>query len=160
MLTEPYLAPAAPRQFIDMDPEPFVFHGWRIVEYQKTSNYINVLMGWDAARGELYVDDAQKNNDITGSTVRERLRGKTVLNADALDFLLKHPKFIPEDWKKKDKRGNTRRIFFWGTIYCRPNDDLYVRYLCWDKDRWVWDFLWLGALWQDNYTAALWHHIE
>jgi hypothetical protein len=157
MLTEPYLAPTNTRHFTDLSLHAIAFQGWQVAEYQKAKNYINVLMWWDAARVELYVDDAQKNNDIKGSAVRERLKGKPVLNADVLDFLLGHANFIPEDWKKKDNCGHTRRIFFWGTIYCRPNGDRYVRYLCWDKNEWMWDFYWLGALWQDNYTAALWH---
>jgi hypothetical protein len=110
---------------------------------------------WDAARVELYVDGKQKNGNKDGFMLRERLGCKPVLNANVLDFLLRNPQLIPEDWKK-DERGNPRRIFFWGTIYCRPNDDPYVRYMCWD-DKWGWDVYWLGASRQDNDAAALWH---
>jgi hypothetical protein len=157
MITAPCPAPAATRHFIDLTLDPVGSQRWQIVEHQKALGVdgINVLV-WDAApRVELYVDDTQNNNDIHGTTVRERLRGKPVLNANVLDFLLRNPHLVPEDWKK-DKRGNPRRIFFWGTIYCRPNDDLYVRYLCWD-DKWGWDAYWLGAKQQDNDAAALWH---
>ena len=154
MIAAPYPAPVAIHHIIDLNLNHIGYQGWQIVEHQKAVDGINVPV-WYPARVELYVDDAQKNNDLHGNTVRERLKGKRVLNANALDHLLRNPQLIPEDWKK-DKRGRPRRIFFSGTTYSRPNYDLYARCLCW-SDKWGWDVLWLGARWQDNYAAALWH---
>jgi hypothetical protein len=155
MIAAPYPAPATTRHIIDLTPEPIGFQGWQIVEHQKSAGG-NAIIVWDSARVELYVDDARTNHAIYCSTVRERLKGKPVLNTNVLDYLLRNPQLIPKHWKK-DERGNPRPIFFWGTIYCRPNDDFYVRCLCWGDDQWGWDVYWLGTRWQDNFVAALWH---
>ena len=46
-------------------------------------------------------------------------------NANLLDFLLKYPHLIPEEWKQYDK------IFFPGTVYTSKNDFEQLRYLSW-----------------------------
>ena len=158
MIAAPYPAPADNRYRADLTLDAIACRGWQIKEeHQNAVNGINVIV-WDAARVELYVDDLQQHGNVDGFMLRKSLRGKPILNANVLDFLLRNPQRIPEDWKK-DERGMPRRIFFFGTIYCRPNDDLYVRYLCWGDDRWGWGIHWLGARWQDNYAAALWHTV-
>ena len=155
MIAAPYES-ADTRYFTDLTLDPVACHRWLIEEHQKAVGGINVIV-WDPARVELYVDDTQKNGNVDGFMLRKSLRGKPVLNANVLDFLLRNPQLIPEDWKKKDERGKPRRIFFFGTIYCRPNDDLYVRYLCWDDEKWGWGVQWLGVSRQDTDPAALWH---
>jgi hypothetical protein len=155
MITAPYPAVAATRHFIDLSLAPVGCQGWQIEEHQKAVDGINVIV-WEPARVELYVDDTQKNGVIDGFMLRKRLRGKPALNANVLDFLLSNPQLIPEDWRK-DERGTPRRIFFSGTTYCRPNDDLYVRYLCWADEKWGWGVHWLGVSRRDNEPAALWH---
>jgi hypothetical protein len=77
-----------------------------------------------------------------------------VMNANVLDFLLANPDLIPEEWKK-DEHGNTRYIFFWGTVYRDRGGDLYVRYLCWGGDRWGWGSRWLGSGWDGDSPAAV-----
>lgn len=92
---------------------------------------------------------------IQGHELRTELVGEKVLNACVEDFLLDHPEFIPEDWKK-DEQGNTRYIFFWGTIFRGPSSGyLYVRYLCWNGDAWVSDYNWLDSDWNGHYPAAV-----
>jgi len=154
MIAAPYES-ADTRYFADLTLEPIACRGWLIEDHQKAVDGINVIV-WDRARVELYVDDAQKNGNVDGFMLRKSLRDKPILNANVLDFLLRNPQLIPEDWKKSE-HGKPRRIYFFGTIYCRPNDDLYVRYLCWNDEKWGWGVHWLGVNRQDSDPVALWH---
>ncbi|MDO8633009.1 MAG: hypothetical protein Q7K38_00455, partial [Candidatus Wildermuthbacteria bacterium] len=78
----------------------------------------------------------------------KELAGKPVMNANVLDYLLKNPHLIPDEWKGK-------YLFFWGTVYRGSVGCLYVRYLCWRGVRWGWDCRWLGSGWDGRYPAAL-----
>jgi hypothetical protein len=106
-------------------------------------------------RLQLYLDLGQKNGKyIEGNKLRKQLAGKPVLNANVLDYLLKNPQLIPDDWKK-DGSGNTCYIFFWGTIYRVSGGYLFVRYLYWDVGRWQWFARWLVFDWGSGSPAAL-----
>ena len=73
----------------------------------------------------------------------KKLATLNFLNANVLDFLMKNPKFFPEEWKGK-------RIFFWGTIYGMSAADT-IRYIFWDKDnncpKWYYQCLNAGLDW-------------
>lgn len=74
----------------------------------------------------LYLSKKQIDGDcISGRELREKMSDKPVVNANVLDFLLKHPELIPDDWK-------ARCIFFWGTIY-RDTLGWNVRCLVWES---------------------------
>jgi hypothetical protein len=77
-----------------------------------------------------------------------------VMNANVLDYLLANPDLIPEEWKK-DEKGNTRYIFFWGTVYRRSNGNLCVRCLYWDDSGWYWSLRWLVIDFFGFYPAAV-----
>jgi hypothetical protein len=66
---------------------------------------------------------------IEGTKLREELRAYNPSNANLLDYLLKHPHLIPEEWSSK-------YVFFWGTLYRNSVGNLYVRCLCWGRNRW------------------------
>ena len=137
---------------IDLDTDPFIPDGWKVEEHQKGAQF-----KWDASRVALYLSEQQKNGKwIGGNKLREELAGKPVYNANLLDYLLANPHLTPEDWKK-DEKGITRFIFFWGTIYRDSNGVLCVRYLYWDDDdgRWDWSIDWLGDAWRDYDPAAV-----
>ncbi len=139
---------------IDCDATPFVPDGWGVEEHRKSDNS-NGLFGWDAGKIELYLDyDQQGGRYVEGRGLRKRLTARPVLNANVLDYLLKNPQLIPESWKN-DERGNTRYIFFWGTIYRRFDGNLFVRYLYWFGGWWRWDAYWLDRGWGGNDPAAL-----
>jgi hypothetical protein len=136
---------------IDLDAAPF--NPWEkdgvvIDEHQKSGQW-----KFDPEQVKFHLADGQKNG-IQGHKLRKELQGKPVFNANLLDYLLAHPELIPEDWKK-DENGNTRYIFFWGTIYRLRDGDLYVRYLYWDGVRWRWSNFWLGHDWHGFRPAAL-----
>ncbi len=116
---------------IDCDAEPFIPTGLKLEEHQKGGT-----IKFDVSNVVLYLARQQQIANIDCWALRGELRGKKVLNANVLDFLLKHPEFIPEHWKSK-------KILFWGTIYrgCykETRNELYVRYLSWsggNANRW------------------------
>ena len=93
---------------------------------------------------------------IEGNKLRKELEKNKVpvLNACVLDYLLAHPDLIPEDWKK-DEKGNTRYIYFWGTVYRFPDGDLCVRCLSWDNGAWRWSYNSLDDDWHGQLPAAM-----
>ncbi|MGC9605302.1 MAG: hypothetical protein ABSF56_00885 [Minisyncoccia bacterium] len=109
----------------------------------------------DGKKIEFYLSKKQrKGSSIVGNDLRKELAKMPVLDANVLDYLLKNPHLIPEEWKK-DEEGNTRYIFFWGTIYRRAGGGLFVRFLFWDDDRWLWLFFWLDSFWLSGHPAAV-----
>ena len=135
---------------IDCDADPFVPDGWKVEEHQKGGQ-----IQFDPSKVELWLAKGQQNGKaIEGNKLRKELAKMPALNANVLDYLLANPHLIPEDWKK-DGQGNTRYIFFWGTVYRNSHGNLYVRYLCWDDDGWRWSYRWLAYSWDGNYPAAV-----
>jgi len=135
---------------IDLDAAPFVPEGWQVVEHKKGGQW-----KWDSNAVQLYLSDGQKDGKyVKGDKLREEIKGKPVLNANVLDYLLAHPELIPEDWKK-DEKGNTLFIHFWGIIYRDPLGGLCVRCLDWHGSRWLWDCDWLGGGWGSGDPVAL-----
>ncbi|MFA5024863.1 MAG: hypothetical protein WC523_08035 [Patescibacteria group bacterium] len=77
----------------------------------------------------------------TRGTIEELSRlpaGKLALNANVLDYLLKHPELIPKEWRGK-------YIFFFGTIYRGPGEMLFARYLVYRGSEWCCDYSWLSS---------------
>jgi len=133
---------------IDLGADPFLPNDWKVEEHQKGKVAKLERRGDDlylnGKKIEFWLSQEQKRDVITGNTLRAKLKNKSVLNANVEDYLLKNPHLIPEAWKK-DENGNTRYIFFWGTIYSSADDGIYVRYLYWSGGRWAWDYRWLGS---------------
>ena len=129
---------------IDCDADPFIPNDWKIEEHQKGGHF-----KWNASQVSLFLSDPQKKNkSIEGNKLRAILKGEPVLNANVLDYLLKNPQLIPEEWKGK-------AIFFWGTIYRHSGGLLCVRCLCWDDGRWRWLCFWLDRGFGGGGPAAL-----
>jgi len=128
---------------IDCDENPFIPDGWKVEEHQKGGK-----IKLDISKMELYLSEKQKNGSIKGNELREELKGKKPMNTNVLDFLLKNPHLIPEEWKGK-------HIFFWGTIYRYSGGRLFVRYLRWDGDGWVWGFDWLVNDFDSGHPSAV-----
>lgn len=134
-----------PEHLIDLDADPFVPNGWKVEEHQKGGQF-----KWDATKAALFLSEPQKRGGrIEGNKLRSRLKcGQNPYNANLLDYLLKNPHLIPEEWKGK-------YVFFWGTVYRRSDGFLCVRYLYWRGDRWVWFSRWLDRDWRDDRPAAV-----
>ena len=125
-ILRPLIGQKINEHFIDCDAAPFLPEGWKVEEHQKMGK-----IKFDSAKIDLYLSKKQKNGIIEGSKLSEELKGKKVLNANVLDYLLKNPHLIPEEWKGK-------YIFFWGTIFYFVGC-ICVRYLYWSGGRWYWD---------------------
>jgi hypothetical protein len=111
----------------------------------------------DLTKIQFHFSPNQKDGKmIEGNKLRKELENSKVpvLNACVLDYLIAHPEIIPEDWKV-DENGNTHYIYFWGTVYRDPSDNLCVRCLCWDDGAWNWNFSWLVDGWNDQNPAAM-----
>lgn len=135
---------------IDCDTYPFVPNGWTVVSHKKGGQ-----IAFNPAKIKLHLSTNQQNGKlIEGNKLRKELANEPVLNANVLDYLLKNPRLIPEEWKK-DASGNTRYIFFWGTIYRYSYGNLFVRYLCWLNGSWRWGHYWLGSAWYGDNPAAV-----
>lgn len=142
---------------INCDADPFTPSGWTVESHTKGGQFV-----FDPAKIKLYLSPNQQDSEqdsevIEGNKLRKELANELVLNANVLDYLLKNPQLIPEDWKK-DEKGNTRFIFFWGTIYRGSSGGLCglcVRCLCFSGGRWHWDYDWLGSDWSGHSPAAL-----
>lgn len=134
---------------VDCDAPPFCPNGWTVVEHKKGGQ-----IEFDPKKIAFHLDPAQKTGVITGHNLRKNLANEPVLNANILDHLLAHRDLIPEEWKV-DEQGRTRFIFFLGTVYCFPDGDLYVRYLCWYDGQWDWYDHWLDCDFGDQYPAAI-----
>lgn len=129
---------------IDCDADPFTPEGWKVEEHQKGGKFV-----WNASAITLFLADGQRNGKaVEGHLLRKELTSFPTLNANVLDYLLKNPTLIPEEWK----RGY---VFFWGTIYRYRDGDLYVRNLCWYGHGWCWGEDWLGNNWSGDCPAAL-----
>lgn len=128
---------------VDCNADPMIPSGWSVEEHQKGG-----VIKFDASNVELYLSKKQKNGTIVGNKLREELKGKKVLNANVLDYLLANPTAIPNEWKGK-------AIFFWGTIYRCSNGLICVRYLFWGGTTWYWSSRWLGDDFRDGGPAAL-----
>ena len=97
----------------------------------------------------LHLSPNQKDGKvINGHDLRKELKGKPVMDACELDYLLANPHLIPEEWKGK-------AIFFWGTIFRDSDGSLCVRFLIWHDGRWQSFYSWLDGDWDGDNPAAL-----
>jgi len=122
-------------------------NGKKVVEIELRSDD-NLYI--DGKKVSLHLSERQMGDKrIVGHELRKELEGgdQVLLNSNVLDYLYDHPELFPEHWKKDDT-GETRYIFFWGSIFRLPSrGSLCVRCLCWDGgglfrfDRWL-DYDW------------------
>ena len=143
------LGAASELPFSGAKVEEHLGQGWVIVEKRADGLYV------DGRKVVLYLSRRQQDGKtLRGYELRGELIGKPVLNANILDALYSNTHLIPKDWKK-DKSGNTRYIFFWGTIYRNADDRLCVRYLYFSDGMWRRNYHWLGYDWHGYNPAAL-----
>ncbi len=131
------------RHIIDCDAAPYVPDGWKVEEHTPGGQF-----EWSADSIELYLSDKQKGGTIEGNKLRKELAGMPVLSANVLDYLLKNPQLIPDEWKGE-------YIFFFGTIYRRSDGLLCGRCLYWSGESWGWDYGWLDVEWDALSPAAV-----
>ena len=85
----------------------------------------------DGKKVNLVLSERQKgDNEVVGNELRQELEGgeQVLLNSNVLDCIYDHPELFPEHWKR-DENGDTRYIFFWGSIFRSPTIG-YLRTWC------------------------------
>ena len=136
--------------FNGAEVEQHIGEGWAVVEKRPDGLYVN------GRKVILHLSKRQLGGkQLKGHELRDELTGKPVLNANLLDALYDSPHLIPEDWKA-DENGNTRYIFFWGSIFRDAYGNLCVRYLYFDVGVWYRYYAyWLDYGWLGRRPAAL-----
>ncbi len=114
---------------VDCDKSSSVLERWTRVENRK-----NGIINFYFQNISLYLTNEQESGVINGYDLIERLAGKTLMNENVLNYLLKHPEFIPEECREK-------KTFFLGTIYRHQPGILVVRFLHFDGLDWGWDIV-------------------
>ncbi len=125
---------------INLEAAPYCPYSWPVEEHVSG----DCDFEWDTTKVALYLDQGQKyGRVIMGTELREKLKGRPVMNANLMDYLLAHQELIPDDWKGKG-------ICFWGTIYRAPNGDFGLRYIYWDGLGWAWVYRWFANGFDSN----------
>lgn len=135
--------------FIDLDAKPYVPNRWKVLPEDQLSSSVKGKLEWDSTKVALHLIDGQKNGGyVLGNNLRIKLATSQVMNANVLDYLLKNPGRIPEEWKGKV-------IFFWGTIYRNVDNWLFVRCLNWGGYAWEENCHPLDLLFYESYPALI-----
>lgn len=140
---------------VNGDADPFTPEGWSVESngHQKSGPMKLKRRGLhlyvNSKKVILFTSEKQQGGKwVRGHELREELSSKKVLNANVLDYLLAHPEFIPDEWKKK-------MVFFWGTVYRDSDRHLCVRCLSWSGGRWYGCDGQLDDGWLGDHPAAL-----
>lgn len=136
------------------NPTEFIGSGWSVI-----ANETDV---WSATLTELDVNQIQHvtmlecEPYITGEENLSRLKasGNIRLDADVFYTLWTNQSLIPESWKEKID-GDTRVIFFDGTVFQNPDGYRCVLYLYWYVGEWLWDVSWLDSGFDQNFVSAV-----
>ncbi len=136
---------------IDCDADPMrPYKDWKVEEHRQGGQ-----LTWNSEAVKLHLSANQLNGkQIEGNKLHQELAKEPVLNANVLDYLIRNPHLIPEAWKV-DEQGNTRYIYFWGTIYRNADGCLCVRCLFFESGHWYWGSHWLDCGWDSQDPAAV-----
>jgi len=96
--------------------------------------------------------DQQDGGLIDGMKLYKKLANKPVLKTNVLNYLLDHPELIPEECMDK-------YIYFWGTIFRDPEDNLYVCCMLYNDSTgsYGFDYVNINNTWNDNEPAILYN---
>jgi hypothetical protein len=146
---------------IDLDADPVhVPVGFEVVQHIRGG-----FLSWTPHKPQidLYLPDAQRKGVVPGEKVLEALQkfDGTMVNANALDFLIDHvtasPWIVPEEWKNVEM-NRTKHILFWGTQY-RFEGSICVRTLDWSADArervWKAGYCWIDNQLNSQFPAAM-----
>lgn len=137
--------------YIDSDLPPREPEGYRFV-----SGDFYGMIQWDPQSIHLFQGRNERLH-VEALWVFEEAAKRKPVNATVLDFLLDHQELIPEHWKENE-RGQTRFIYFCGSVFRSEGGFRWVRYLYWNKDDRNWDHglicLSRSYLHDDGYAAV------
>ena len=134
---------------IDFDATPMIPSGLEIRESDQIASRFKGKWTFNQKALALYLSKKQKQGKlIKGHDLKDDLDGEKVMGAQLLDFYLKNPHLIPDEWKGK-------ATFFWGTIYRDSLGRLDVRCLYWNGKAWYSSCDWLGSNFRGTDPALL-----
>ncbi len=136
---------------VDLDAKPLIpFSDWRVEEHKPGGKF-----KWNPDQVVFHLSPSQQDGKtIQGEKLLAEVATLSPYNANLLDYLLDRPHLIPESWKQ-DEKGQTRFIYFWGTIYRDSGGNLFVRCPHWHGGRWQAGYGWLGVGWDGRRPAAV-----
>ncbi len=137
------------------NPKKFIGDGWSILNDETDARSI-ALTELDLTKVQHVTMLKDGETYVKGEEKLKRLKASDYIRLDADIFLTlwENQHLIPESWKEK-VNGNTRYIFFDGTVLRNSGGSRYVLYLYWDDGQWSWDVDWLGFDWDDDYPSAV-----
>lgn len=138
---EPKVIPITRGRF---NPLRFIEPGWRIIT-EETDTRSVALSELDLTKVELQTMLSDGESYIKGEEKLKRLKesGKIRLDADIFFALWENQHLIPESWKEQ-VNGNTRFIYFDGTVLRALKGPACIICLYWDE-KWKWSLDWLES---------------
>jgi len=89
-----------------------------------------------ASRVKLFISEAQRVGGVGGRKLLESVPEKNIVfNSVFLDWLLRNPEYIPEEWKGKF-------TFFAGTVFMKNGVEV-IRFLYFGLNGWASSYRWL-----------------
>ena len=148
------------------DPAKFIGTGWTIWKGPANGDGLTGVEDQDKRSLALtefdltkvrFVDTLKSGESVVnGEEKQKRLAKAGHIRLDAGVFLTLwgNQALIPALWKEPIG-GNTRYIYFDGTILRGSNGGRYVLCLCWDGRRWGWYYGYLGNDWDSSGPSAV-----
>lgn len=137
------------------NPNKFIGDGWSILNDETDARSI-ALTELDLTKVQQVTMLKDGETYVKGEEKLKRLKASDYIRLDADIFLTlwENQHLIPESWKEK-VNGNTRYIFFDGTVLRDSGGDRCVLYLYWSDGAWRWFVGWLGLDWIDDSPSAV-----
>ena len=137
------------------NPTEFIGEGWIIVTDETDTRSI-ALPELDLTKVQHVTMLKNGETYVKGEKKLERLKSSDYIRLDADVFytLWTNQHLIPESWKEK-VNGNTRYIFFDGTVLRGSGGRRCVLYLYWSGGQWGWDVFWLEHGWYASHPSAV-----
>lgn len=131
----------------------FIGKAWTIEEEDKQSLELTNI---DVSKIQLTTEFLDGKSYLNGEKKLEWLKKQKLIRLDAKIFQLlwENQNLIPEEWKK-DEDGNTRYIYFDGTVLRHPDGSRYVLCLYFRGGEWFWGYGWLGVGWDSQGPSAV-----
>ena len=137
-------------------PVEFIGRGWRVSANDTDRSSID-LSEIDLAKVQLVTMLKDEEVSISGEEKLRRLKtsGYIRLDADIFITLWENQHLIPDAWKDKVK-GDTKFIFFEGTVLKGLDGNRFVLYMYWLDGAWSYGVSWLDDDWDyDDLSAVI-----
>jgi hypothetical protein len=137
------------------NPKKFIGDDWSIQSDETDARSI-ALTELDLTKVQHVTMLKDGETYVKGEEKLKRLKASDYIRLDADIFLTlwENQHLIPESWKEK-VNGNTRYIFFDGTVLRRSDGSRCVLYLFWPGGQWGWGVYWLGFDWYGGSPSAV-----